>query len=228
MGIPVKPPLPSIFVHQRAKNIPTVKKISRGQDPHYVSVCTKSVGFIYFLRPWMQKDYFDLFLAVKKVKVSRLEWNSTRLVSLPTRCIYQVWNRYIKTCRKKLGKLRKNPKHNKYNRQNSNYIFFAKIGTYVEQYRAGHLCTKFERFILICEAMIAKKCVSPTFGCKVCQSDPIDMKIKLDILCHIRNVYAKFQTDIPRHVEISPENSDRRMDGRTLPLHNTTLFQTSI
>ena len=33
---------------------------------------------------------------------------------------------------------------------------FTKNGTYVEKYTAGHLCTKFEEFILICEAMIAK------------------------------------------------------------------------
>ena len=35
-------------------------------------------------------------------------------------------------------------------------IFFTKNGTYVEKYTAGHLCTKFEEFILIYEAMIAK------------------------------------------------------------------------
>ena len=35
-------------------------------------------------------------------------------------------------------------------------IFKKKNGTYVEQYTAGHLCTIFEEFILIFEAMIAK------------------------------------------------------------------------
>ena len=35
-------------------------------------------------------------------------------------------------------------------------IFQEKNGTYVEKYTAGHLCTKFEEFILISEAMIAK------------------------------------------------------------------------
>ena len=33
---------------------------------------------------------------------------------------------------------------------------FSKNGTYAEKYIAGHLCTKFEEFILIYEAMIAK------------------------------------------------------------------------
>ena len=48
------------------------------------------------------------------------------------------------------SKMRKN------NRQNSKNDIFTKNGTFVEQYTAGHLCTKFEEFILISEAMIAK------------------------------------------------------------------------
>ena len=49
----------------------------------------------------------------------------------------------------------KSKKH-KNNRQNSEKNIFTKNGTYVEEYTAGHLCTKFEEFILIYEAMIAK------------------------------------------------------------------------
>ena len=44
----------------------------------------------------------------------------------------------------------------KNNCQNSENNIFTKNGTYVERYTAGHLCTKFEEFILIYEAMIAK------------------------------------------------------------------------
>ena len=44
----------------------------------------------------------------------------------------------------------------KNNRQNSENYIFTKNGTYVEKYTAGHLCTKFEEFILIYETMIAK------------------------------------------------------------------------
>ena len=44
----------------------------------------------------------------------------------------------------------------KNNRQNSKNNIFTKKGTYVEKYTAGHLCTKFEEFILISEVMIAK------------------------------------------------------------------------
>ena len=47
-------------------------------------------------------------------------------------------------------------KTHKNDRQNSYNNIFTKNGTYVEKYAAGHLCTKFEEFILIYEAMIAK------------------------------------------------------------------------
>ena len=47
-------------------------------------------------------------------------------------------------------------KTHKNNRQNSETNFFTKSGIYVEKYTAGHLCTKFEEFIFIYEAMIAK------------------------------------------------------------------------
>ena len=33
----------SVFVHQRANNCPSMTKINRGQDTHYLSVCTKFV-----------------------------------------------------------------------------------------------------------------------------------------------------------------------------------------
>ena len=44
----------------------------------------------------------------------------------------------------------------KKNRQNSNNTIFAKNGTYIEEYMAGHLRTKFEEFTLIYKATIAK------------------------------------------------------------------------
>ena len=47
-------------------------------------------------------------------------------------------------------------KTRKDNRQNSENNIFTKNGTSVEKYTAGHRCTKFEEFILIYEAMIAK------------------------------------------------------------------------
>ena len=47
-------------------------------------------------------------------------------------------------------------KTRKNNGQKSENDIFTKNGTYVEKYTAGHLCTKFEVFILIYEAMIAK------------------------------------------------------------------------
>ena len=41
------------------------KQVNRDQDTHNISVCTKSEASIWFLRPWMQINDFDLFLAVK-------------------------------------------------------------------------------------------------------------------------------------------------------------------
>ena len=58
-------PFSSVFVRQRAKNCPTMTKISKDQDTHNISVCTKSEASIWFLRSWMQMNDFDLFLAVK-------------------------------------------------------------------------------------------------------------------------------------------------------------------
>ena len=49
------------------------------------------------------------------------------------------------------------------------------------------------------------------------------MQLKLDMSCHLLNVYTKFQIDISKHVE---EKSGKRgrTDGRTLPRHNTSHF----
>ena len=59
-----------------------------------------------------------------------------------------------------------------------------------------------------------KKWVWPTFSCKLGQNDPIVMQLKLDMSCHLLNVYTKFQIDISKHVE---EKSGKRgrTDGRT-------------
>ena len=52
-----------------------------------------------------------------------------------------------------------------------------------------------------------KKLVWPTFGFKVGQSDPIAMTLKHDMLCHLPNVYTKYQIDISKHVEKKSGNS---------------------
>ena len=39
-------PFEVFFVHQRAKNCPNMTQICRGQDTHYLSVCTKSESSI--------------------------------------------------------------------------------------------------------------------------------------------------------------------------------------
>ena len=59
-----------------------------------------------------------------------------------------------------------------------------------------------------------KKWVWPSFGCKLGQSDPIVMQFKLDMLCHLLNVYTKFQINISKHVEEKSGKHGRR-DGWT-------------
>ena len=58
---------------------------------------------------------------------------------------------------KKAVKLKKKMQSAQKNRQNSENKIFekTKTGTYVEKYAEGYLHTKFERFILIYESMIA-------------------------------------------------------------------------
>ena len=72
-----------------------------------------------------------------------------------------------------------------------------------------------------------QKYVWPTFGCILGQIDPIVMQLKLDMSCHLLNVYTKFQIDISKHVEEKSGKRGRtngRTDGRTLPRHNTSRF----
>ena len=92
-------------------------------------------------------------------------------------------------------------------RQNYDNKIFSTNWTHVAMYAQGHLCTNFERFILIYEALIAKKWVWPSFSCTVGQSHSIVIKRKPNMSCHLLNVFTKFQIDISENVEKSPENS---------------------
>ena len=52
---------------------------------------------------------------------------------------------------------------------------------------------------------------------------------KLYMLCHLLNVYTKFETDISKQVEKSPENLDEEMDRwMTLPRHIMTIFSKGV
>ena len=63
-----------------------------------------------------------------------------------------------------------------------------------------------------------QKLIWSHFGCKAVNW-LIAIKLTLDMPCHLPNVYTKFQVDISKHVEKSPENSDgrkgRKIDGQT-------------
>ena len=115
-GSSTNSPIPGVFVPHRAKNCPSMTKISRGQNIHYLSV-------------------------------------------------YQIWGLYI---------------------------------TF--------------------QAMNADKWLWLIFGCKVGQSVDIRMKLELDVWHHLLNAYAKFQTDITKHVQKSPENFSLAGSSSNTPL----------
>ena len=197
----------SVFVCQRAKNCPTNTKISRDQDTQNISVCTKSEASIWFLRPLMQINDFDMFWLLSRSKCP--DWNETRTwrVTPPTACIYQVWNWYLKTCRKKPRKLRKIQNMQKWSPKFESNIFPKKRNLCRE------VCSRppvyqIWRIYLDLWGHDCKKWVWLTFGCKLGESDPIVMQ--LDVLCHLLNVYTKFEIDISKHVK---EKSGKR--GRT-------------
>ena len=55
---------------------------------------------------------------------------------------------------------------------------------------------------IIFKAMNADKWLWLILGCRVGQSIQIGMKLELDVWHHSLDVYAKFQTDISKHVQI--------------------------
>ena len=57
--------------------------------------------------------------------------------------------------------------------------------------------------------MNAEKWLWSIFGCKVGQSVPIRMKLELNLWHHLLDEYTKFEIDISRHVEKSPENFEK-------------------
>ena len=67
---------------------------------------------------------------------------------------------------------------------------------------------------MIFEAMNAEKWLWPIFGCKVGQSVPIGMKLKLDVWHYLLNVYAMFENDISKHVEKKPGKLRKIQDAQ--------------
>ena len=112
----------------------------------------------------------------------------------------------------------------KNNRQNSENNIFTKNGIYGEKYTAGHLCTEFEEFILIYEAMIAKQWFDLLLA--VSQVKMILLWCNSNWTC--RATYwmyiPSFKLISQSMLKKSPENADGQTDGRTLPWHNTSRF----
>ena len=65
--------------------------------------------------------------------------------------------------------------------------------------------------------MNADKWLWPIFVRKVGQSVQIGMKLELDVWHNPLDVYAKFQTDISKYVQKSPENCSLTGSSRNTP-----------
>ena len=95
-------PLPSVCGHQRAKNYPTMTKIS--QDTCYISVLYR-IGRLYIIFETINEEkWLRSIFDCKVGKWPDCDETWTRCVVLPTRCIHQVSNWYLKTCTKMSGK----------------------------------------------------------------------------------------------------------------------------
>ena len=146
----------------------------------------------------------------------------------PTRCISKVSNSYLITCWKKACKTSKNPKCTKIIAEIPKIRILQKKKTLCrEVYSRPCIYQIWEIYL----DLWGHDWVWPTFGCKLGQSDPIIMQLKLYMSCHLLNTYTKFQIDISKHVDKKSGKrgrTDRRTDRRTLPWHNTSIFQTGV
>ena len=143
--------------------------------------------------------------------------------------MYHVSNWYFKTCRKKARKTLQNPKRAKIIAKVLKIRFLQKTELMSRSIKWAIYIPNLKNLPWFIRPRLQKLSLT-YFGCKLGQSDPIVMKLKLDMSCHLLNAYSKFQIDISKHVEKSLENTDGwkegRTDGRTLPRHNTSVFQT--
>ena len=175
----------------------------------------------------MQINDGDLFLAVKYVKVSRLEWNSN-LTCNTTYCMYIPSFKLIsQNMYKKARKTSKNPKRAKIIAKILKIIFLQKTELMSRNIQQATCVSNLKNLSWFMRPWLQKKRVWPTFGCKLGQNDPIVIQLKLDMSCHLLNVYTKCQIDISKHVEEKSGKrgrTDGQTDGRTLPRHNTSRF----
>ena len=120
-------------------------------------------------------------------------------------------------------------KTRKNNRRNSENNIFTKKRNLCREVYSRSPVYQIWRIYLDFWGHDCKKWVWPTFGCKLGQSNPIVMQLKRDMSCHLLGVYTKFQIDISKHVEEKSGKrgrTDGQTDGRTLPRHSASVFQT--
>ena len=97
-GALLSSPIPNIFVPQRFRHFPIMTKICTGKNTHYIRVYTKSEGSISeakCVEKWLWPIFYCSVGQLVPIRMKHI-----RRVALPSRCIYQVSNWYLKTCRK--------------------------------------------------------------------------------------------------------------------------------
>ena len=147
--------------------------------------------------------------------MSRLEWNSNLTCNI-TYCMYIPCVKLISQdiWRKSPENFEKSKTH-KNNRWNSENNIFTKHGTYVEMYTAGLLCTKFEEYILIYEAMIAKNGFDIFLAVNYVKVTQLWCNSNSTCRATYWMYIASFKLISQSMMKKSPENADGRTDGRT-------------
>ena len=132
------------------------------------------------------------------------------------------------------GKLRKIQNGQNY-RQNSDISFLQKTELMSRSIQWATYVPNLENLSWFVKPWLLERSLI-TLGCKLGQSDPIVMTLKLDMSCHLLNVYTKFQINISKCDEKSRKSLDGRTDrwregrtdGRTVTQYNTSVFQTGV
>ena len=151
-------------------------------------------------------------------------------MTLPTKCIYHFSNWYLKTCRKKARKTSQNPKRAKIITKIPKIRLLQKTELMSRSIQRAIYVQNLKNLPWFIRPRL-QKLGSTYFRCKLGQIDPIVMKLKLDMSCHLLNANTKFQIDISKHIEKKSGKlgrTDGQTDGWTLPRHKTSVFQTGV
>ena len=91
-------------------------------------------------------------------------------------------------------------------------MFLQNNGTYVEKFTAGHLCTKFEEFIFIYEAMIVKNEFDVLLAVNYVKVNQLWCNSNLTCRATYWMYIPSFKLISQSMLKESPENADGRTD----------------